>query len=162
LGDVISNTSPLQYLFQAKLLELLPALFGQIIVPDAVVHELEQGRHASVPLPDVPRLDWVKVSSVSAPAVLPLVHDLGPGECEVLALALEKPGSRVLLDDKLARRVARSLNIPLTGTLGILLLAKRGGHLSAVKPVMDRLDSLGFRLDRQTRAAVLKLAGEAT
>jgi predicted nucleic acid-binding protein len=141
---------------------LLPARFGRITVPEAVVKELEEGRQASVPLPDVTKLDWVRVAGVSAPAVLPLVHDLGQGEREVLALALERPDARVLLDDRLARRVAEGLNIPLTGTLGVLLLAKNAGHLPAVGPIVDRRDALGFRLDPQTRAAVVRLAGEGT
>jgi predicted nucleic acid-binding protein len=47
--DVISNTSPLQYLHQVGLLHLLPALFGQVYVPDAVVLELEGGFKSSPP-----------------------------------------------------------------------------------------------------------------
>jgi predicted nucleic acid-binding protein len=61
------------------------------------------------------------------------------------------PESVALLDDALARRVAIAKGIP---------NAKRAGHLSAVKPSLDRLQKLGFRLAQQTRDAVLKLAGE--
>jgi uncharacterized protein len=75
-------------------------------------------------------------------------------------LALEMPESVALLDDALARRVAIAKGIPIKGTLGLLLDAKRAGHLSAVKPSLDRLSKLGFRLAQQTQDAVLKLAGE--
>jgi hypothetical protein len=91
-----------------------------------------------------------------------MVHDLGPGEREALALAIERPGSRVLLDDRYARLVATTLGIPVIGTLGILLRAKRAGHLNEVRPLLDRLDALGFRVDRRTRLAVLSLADETS
>lgn len=76
-------------------------------------------------------------------------------------LALEMPGSIVLLDDALARRVAVAKGIPIKGTLGLLLDAKRAGQPAAVKPSLDRLQELGFRLAKETREAVLKLAGES-
>jgi predicted nucleic acid-binding protein len=60
----------------------------------------------------------------------------------------------------LARRYARLLNLTLTGTLGVLLKAKETGLLPAVAPVLDRLQKLRFRLDAETRQAVLRLAGE--
>jgi len=76
-------------------------------------------------------------------------------------LALEMPGSIAVLDDALARRVAIAKGIPIKGTLGLLLDAKRAGYLTAVKPSLDRLHELNFRLTQETREAVLKLAGES-
>ena len=90
-----------------------------------------------------------------------LITDLGPGESQVLMLALEMPGSIAVLDDALARRMAIANGIPIKGTLGLLLDAKRAGYLTAVKLSLDRLQELGFRLSQQTREAVLKLAGES-
>jgi uncharacterized protein len=69
-------------------------------------------------VPEVERLDWVEVRRPLSLPALPLVTDLGPGETQVLALALEMPGTVVILDDFLARRTAEALHIPLTGTLG--------------------------------------------
>ena len=86
---------------------------------------------------------------------------LGAGEREVLALGAETPDSLVILDDALARRYARLLNLTLTGTLGVVLKAKETGLLPAVAPVLDRLQTLRFRIDPDTRQAVLRLAGEA-
>jgi predicted nucleic acid-binding protein len=70
------------------------------------------------------------------------------------------PETVVVLDDALARRVAQTLNLKLTGTLGLLVDAKRAGLISAVEPYLDRLQALRFRLAPHTRSAVLKLAGE--
>jgi len=78
----------------------------------------------------------------------------------VLLLALETPGAVVVLDDARARRVAELRRIPLIGTLGLLLNAKRAGSISTLKPCLNELQVRGFRLAAQTRAAVLKLAGE--
>jgi len=159
--EVISDTSPLQYLHQAECLDLLPALYGSIFVPEGVEAELASGRARGVSLPDLGKLDWVQVLPAPHRRILPLAVDLGRGEREVLALAMERTGALALLDDSLARHFARYLEIPFTGTLGILLKAKAAKYLEAVRPVVDRLQALGFRLASQTRSSVLELAGES-
>ena len=85
---------------------------------------------------------------------------LGPGEREALALAREPGDPLLLLDDRAARTQARLLGISFTGTLGVLLRAKRESHVDAISPLVDSLEASGFRLDPSTRAAVLRLAGE--
>ena len=89
-----------------------------------------------------------------------MIHDLGPGEAEVLALALETQNSLVILDDALARREAVLQKIPLTGTLGLLLDAKRAERISEIKPLLDQLQTLRFRLAAHTYDAILRQAGE--
>ena len=94
------------------------------------------------------------------PEVICDTSPLGPGETEVLMLALELPEAVAVLDDALARQVAETLNLSLTGTLGLLIDAKRAGLISAVGPWLDQLQALRFRLAIHTRMAVLKLADE--
>ena len=160
MPEIICNTSPLQYLHQLNLLHILPALASKVIVPPAVVDELATGRAVGMSLPDPTDLEWVEIRRPLSASALPLVTDLGSGETEVLMLALESPDAVVILDDALARRVAETLNLKLTGTLGLLLDAKRAGQVTAVRPIIDQLQVLHFRLTEHTRAAVLKLAGE--
>lgn len=160
MSEVICNTSPIQYLYQLELLYLLPALTERVIVPPAVVEELSVGRALGVNLPDLATLNWVTVRRPVSEPALPLVTDLGPGETEVLMLALELHEAVVVLDDALARRVAETLGLRLTGTLGLLLDAKRAGLIAAVGRLLDQLEALRFRLAVHTRAAVIKLAGE--
>ena len=162
MPDVICNTSPLQYLYQADVLELLPALVGQVFVPEAVVAELKEGRRRNVRLPVLEDLSWLIVRPVRDQTLLPLVTHLGEGEKEVLALGLETQDALLLLDDRDARRYARSLELEISGTLGILLLAKERGILDAIRPVLDRLQALRFRLNARTCQMVLKQAGETT
>ena len=160
MAEIICNTSPLQYLYQLDLLHLLPSLARSVIVPPAVVDEIAVGRAAGVSLPDLAKLGWVTVRHPSGELALPLVTDLGPGETEVLMLGLELRESVVVLDDALGRRMAESLGLRFTGTLGLLLDAKRAGHITAIRPLIDQLQELRFRLSPQTRQAILQLAVE--
>ena len=92
---------------------------------------------------------------------LPLINDLGPGETQALMLGIEL-GAVVILDDGLARRIAQSVGIKFTGTLGLLLDAKRAGHIPYIRPLLDQLQALQFRISPHTRQTLLELAGEAT
>jgi predicted nucleic acid-binding protein len=160
LPEVICDTSALQYLYQLDLLWVLEALAKHIVVPPAVVEELAVGRSQGIQLPDPTSLEWVTVRAPAGATVLPLVTDLGPGETEALALALESSDALAILDDGLARQVASMLSIRFRGTLGLLLDAKASGLVSAVEPLLDQLQGLGFRLHSSTREAILDLAGE--
>ena len=157
---VISNTSPLQYLHQTEMLFLLPELYGQILIPQSVLEELQAGKQRGVSLPDLENLSWVKVRRVQQRALLPLVTHLGNGEKETLALGLEISDSLLLLDDRNARRHGDVLSLRTTGTLGVLLYGKERGIINTIYPVLDRLDALGFRLHPSTRKNVLRLASE--
>lgn len=160
MPEIVCNTSPIQYLHQLGLLHILPVLARPVTVPPAVLEEINFGRKLGLNLPDLAALDWITTRRPASFAALPLVTDLGPGEAEVLALTLETKDAIAVLDDALARQVAETLRLPLTGTLGLLLAAKRHGLVPAVSPLLEQLDALGFRLAAHTRVAVLKLAGE--
>lgn len=162
MPEFICNTSPFQYLHQIRQLHLLPTLTGGVVVPEAVADELEAGRAVGCDVPLISDLSWVKVRQPASAPALCLARGLGRGEAAALALALEAQDSVVILDDRLARRTAQLLGLRFTGTLGLLLDAKRRGLVSSVAPMLDQLDGLGFRLSVGTRAAVLMLAGELT
>jgi predicted nucleic acid-binding protein len=70
--------------------------------------------------------------------VLPLAADLGRGEASVLALALESPYAVVILDDALGRRAAELLGVRMTGTLGLLLDAKKRGLIPHILPLLGK------------------------
>ena len=161
MRDVICNTSPLQYLHQTELLHLLPSLFEAVQVPSAVAAELAEGKRRGVDLPELAGLPWVAVRSVRDRKLLPLVTSLGNGEKEVLALGLEASDHLLVLDDRYARRHAIAAGLEVTGTLGILLLARERRLLDSVRPALDRLQRLRFRLKAATYRLVLDLAGEA-
>ena len=91
-----------------------------------------------------------------------------PGLCVPFVIRLrgriQRPGHFgrwVILDDALARRFAVRLRLRLTGTLGLLLKAKKTGQIESVRPYLDRLEALRFRIDAATRRSVLTLADES-
>ena len=162
MPEIITDTSPIQYLYQIHLLTLLPTLYGQVIMPQAVANELAQGRDQGIHLPNLAALSWVTLTQISESVLIADMPNLGRGEREVLSLALNTPDSLVILDDALARNYARQLDLAVTGTLGVLLKAKQLGHVKAIAPLLDQLNALHFRIAQSTRMAVLKLANEET
>jgi len=160
MHEVITDTSPIQYLYQINQLNLLPILYKQVKMPQAVADELAQGRDQGIQLPAPDSLSWITLCSVPSPILVPEIPKLGIGEREVLSLATTMPNSLVILDDALARIYAQQLNVRITGTLGVLLKAKKAGYVNAIAPILDELNTLSFRLAPVTRAAVLKLANE--
>ncbi len=162
MPDVIVDTSAVQYLYQLNLFDLLFDLYSQLIIPSGVASEISQGIALGVSLPNLNTFTWVKIVPVSAEQLIPTLPNLGMGEREVISLAVNMADALAILDDGLARAYAKELNIAFTGTLGILLKAKQAGHLNMISPLLDQLNSLGFRVDSETQRFVLKLAGEAS
>jgi uncharacterized protein len=106
MPEVIADTSPIQYLHQTNLLDLLPTLYGRILIPQAVVEELCQGRKQGVVLPDPELISWIEIHQVSTSQLIPMIPNLGLGEREVISLAISLSDSLVILDDALARNYA--------------------------------------------------------
>jgi hypothetical protein len=159
MAIVIADTSPLQYLFQIGLLDVLRELYGNVLVPEAVRDELLVGRSLGLDVPDPADFPWITLRSTTTHAnVAPL--ELGSGETAALSLALEVADPIVVLDDAAARAAAATLNIPSTGTLGVLLLAKERGIVTSMASVITQLEQRGFRIAPAVIARVLAIAGE--
>jgi predicted nucleic acid-binding protein len=158
---VVSNTSPLLYLYQVGHIDLLRELYGRIRIPSAVRMELQTGAEQGVAVPDASALGWIDEQVLSDRILLPAVVDLGPGEAEAIALALSSPDSLLILDDRLGRRIARLSGVTYTGTLGVLLKAKQVGLLPSVAPVIEQLQETTMHLTPELIEMVLKDAGEA-
>ena len=156
----ISNTSPLLYLHLIRQLDLLPRLYNAVFVPPAVVDELHAGAIRGVDVPQLTTLPWLRVMALASTASIPMVMDLGRGEAEVIALGLENPNSRLILDDTLGRRIARLQNLQFTGTVGVIVKAKQRGLVSAVLPVIVQLQEVGLWLSNEVVAEVLRQADE--
>jgi predicted nucleic acid-binding protein len=151
-SPVVSNASPLISLDRIHQLALLQQVFGTITVPPAVVRETA----ARLTLPA-----WIVEQPLNQPlAPVILGASLGAGESETLALALEVRAAWVVLDDRPARRLAQALGLPVMGTLGVLLVAKRRGLLSVIRPSLDALVQTGFYVAPPLYDQVLQSAGE--
>jgi hypothetical protein len=118
---VISNTSPRLNLAIVDHLFLLPQQFGQIIIPEAVLAELKinDDLPGSSVLKTAVDEGWLVVKAVENQALMNLLRrELHQGESDAIALAVELSADKVLLDEKEARRVARALNLSITGIVG--------------------------------------------
>jgi predicted nucleic acid-binding protein len=157
---VICNTSPLLYLHQIGHLDLLPALYGTVWTTPGVAQELAAGAEKGYDVPDLAELSWLEIRPLGESRLLPALVDLDRGEAEVIALGLQLPGSLVILDEQLARRIAELFELDVTGTLGLLLRAKQRGHLEHVTPAVEALRSTTMWLSERVIRLVLEKAGE--
>lgn len=157
---VIVNTSPLFYLHRAGCLDCLEKLYGEIVIPEAVALELEEGRRIGEDVPVIKNYRWIKVRKVTIPAFIKIISDLGRGEAEVLALGCEEKEPLLIIDDSLARRIAKLQAFKFTGTAGVLLKAKKEGHIAEIKPLIEKLREAGFYLADKLIADILKMSGE--
>jgi len=149
---VVSNSSPIIAFERIGELDLLRVIFPALMIPPAVAGEIATAR--GVP-------SWITVQSLARRLdTRTLVPGLGAGEREAISLAVETRATWPVLDDQAARQVARTIGLPVIGTLGILLAAKRRGLLPAVRPYLARLGSSGFFMRRELLERVLRLASE--
>jgi hypothetical protein len=149
---VVADTSPLIGLQRIDRLDLLRDLFGEVLVPPAVMDEFV--RRASPPAWLVERQPPVPLDSRAS------ATPLGSGEREAIALALHVGVDWIVLDDEAGRRVAATLGLPVIGTLGVVLLAKQEGVIDAVRPLVDALTAVNFHLSPQLVARMLRDADE--
>ncbi len=157
---VVVNTTPIITLSLLDHLPLLRDLYRQVVIPVAVHKEVLTGGPRRAGAAQLAAADWIQTKVLREPERPDRLSDLDRGEAEVIALAQELPGDLVILDERLARRHARRLSLPLTGTLGVLLKAKSKGLIPEVAPLIARIRAQGIRLGEALVARVLDLAKE--
>ncbi|MCR5790197.1 MAG: DUF3368 domain-containing protein [Lachnospiraceae bacterium] len=157
MRKVLANTTPLIALANIDWLELLHKLYGTIIVPQAVMDEIIR-EPAKQRVHDA---SWIKVETIQDQSQKDLFRArLHAGEIEVMILARELKADLVIMDDDAAKKTAKFLGLNVTGTLGVLLKAKREGYLEKVEPVMNELICDGLFISDTVKRYVLKEAGE--
>ena len=159
---VVSDTSPITNLIECGLLDLLPSLYGEVVMPEGVRDELAELVPAN-PDYDVSGHAWVKVLKASADAEVEglLAAGLDRGESEAIVLAEELSADLLLIDERHGASVAEERGLAHVGVLGILIAAKAQGLLGEVKPVLTQLrDEVGFWVTDAVIKKVLTLAGE--
>ncbi len=161
MPDAISNTSPLLYLYRINAIDWLPQLFKEVWTPAAVIEELGEGQRRGYNVPDPAKYTWLHVVNPNSTPSEWLSLDLGIGELNAMALALENPSRILLLDDMLARRTAQAAGLTVWGTLKILLEAKATGITDKIEPLVNRLSESGMWLSDEIRQRILILAKES-
>jgi predicted nucleic acid-binding protein len=150
---VVSDTSPLSYLVLIGRESVLPALYGDILIPKAVYRELV---HPNGPKTVRERIDhvpsWLHVETVRLEqgddpprqAELEKLNTLDPGERRAIMLAKKNEADLLLIDERAGRDVAGEYGVPVTGIIGVLGAAAQKELIDPAKAVQD-LRETSFR-----------------
>jgi predicted nucleic acid-binding protein len=161
---VISDTSAITNLAAIKHLHLLPQLYSQVTVPEAVYQELAD---IDPPVPgtlEAQSADWLQVRPVTNFTVVARLRNersLDPGESEAIALALELKADLLLIDERRGRAEADRLGLRIIGLLGVLVEAKDKNLIAAVKPLIDAMIATSeFRVSSVLYNQILEMVDE--
>ncbi len=163
---IVTNAGPLIYLSVLNRFTLLQQLFATVWLPQAVYQEVivhGQGLPGTQETRDAVEAGWLKPTAVkNRIAVDALLNELDLGEAEAIVLARELEIDRVLLDDGAARTRARLMGLGVSGTIGVLLLARRTGLALDLRHDLDVLIEHNFRLSRQVYDALVAVEPPAS
>ncbi len=158
---IISNATPLIAYARIDRLDLLRKVVGKVVIPVAVEQEILDYNQNKPGVIDLSKETWITVQAVALPQqVQLLLPTLDRGEAEVIALALEQNAKLVLIDELTGRRVAQSLGLSITGSVGVLIRAKQIGEIKAIKPILNAMTQHGIHFSQQFIAQVLQAQGE--
>ncbi len=147
---VIADTTCFIVLSDIDELEVLRKVYSEIITTHTIAEEFG----ATLP-------SWVQVRSPKDRIrEEELSQQVDKGEASAIALALEMPDSLLILDDMKARRLARTLHLQLTGTLGVLIKAKQIGVIDAIKPQLVKIQASHFHILDELIEEVLRISQE--
>ena len=159
MRKVVSNTTPILNLLKIGKLDILRELYGKIKIPLAVYQEIETGKDRDY-YTNLSNFNWIEITPIQSASARLYLFDLGAGEAETIILAQEQSADVLLIDEKLGRRYAAQLNIPVTGTIGILLKAKEQGLISVIAPLLQELRHKSTWINDNLFEKALRLAGE--
>jgi len=150
---VISNTTPLNYLILIGLVDVLPVLYVEISIPEAVFAELQRDKTPQ-PVREwiVNRPEWLFVKQVQTEDLS--LERLHAGEREAILLAKQIKADALIIDERDGRRAAQRLGIRVIGTMRVLADAAEAG-LCNLEDALDRLQQTSFRLSSRLKKAIL-------
>jgi len=105
-GPVVTDSGPLIALATVGQMDLLGKVFGTILVPDAVFREVAWYGARRPGADELAAATWAIRVDLEVPPEALLAEDVGPGESEAIALAVQRRARLLLLDDRRARRIA--------------------------------------------------------
>lgn len=156
----VIDSSPVILLARVGRIDLLSLLSETILVPRAVADEIRAKGPEDPAVVAIGTPGRFEVVDSPRPSEAILDWELGAGEQAVLAWASGHPGSLAIIDDAEARRCARTIGVPVIGTLGIVLRAKSAGALDKARPTVEGLIASGMYVSESTKNEALALVGE--
>jgi len=154
---IVSNATPIIALLKINKLSILKKLYKEIIVPQEVYNEIESGKQKMF-YRDLSQIKWIKIKNIKDEKSLSYFLDLDKGEAETIILANEIKADLVIMDEKLGRFHAKHADLKVTGTLGVLLKAKKSGVILKIQPLLYALKEKGIWLDNNLIQKVIELA----
>ena len=161
IDRAVVNAGPLVALSLIGRLDLLPTLFAECWVPQAVFNEVAVagiGKPGAIALQSAEWLARVRLSPVPDPL---LVMQLDAGEAEVISLARQLSPCFAVIDERRGRRIAQEVyGLAVKGTAGVLVEAKRRRMISDVRPMLLSLREAGYFMADTVMVAACQAAGE--
>jgi predicted nucleic acid-binding protein len=141
---IISDTACLIGLTNIGQIDIQREISSSVIVTPEVAKEFGE------PLPE-----WITIKAVSDSEKIRILNKfIGLGESSAIALAIEIGNALLIVDDKRARQFALSLDLEITGTLGLLIRAYRNGVIHDIDSVITSLRKADFRLPVNTETLI--------
>lgn len=142
---VISDTSPLNYLILIECIDVLPALYGHVVIPEGVFAELQRDSTPQVVREWIAaRPSWLDIRQARLQANDALSM-LGVGERQAISLAQELKAAAIIIDEERGRKEARRIGLSVIGILGVLRDAAER-DLIDLPAVLERLRRTNFRV----------------
>ncbi|MBW1692031.1 MAG: DUF3368 domain-containing protein [Deltaproteobacteria bacterium] len=160
-GKVICNTGPIVALSMIDRIDILRHLFELVAIPEAVHKEILEGGPINAGLLNYRKAEWIKVVTLSKPVDPLLRTSLDSGEAAVIGLARELNANPVLIDERKARKIARTIyGLHVIGSARVLVEAKKRGLLDNVGAALQAMRDGGYWISDSIVDAALKQAGE--
>ena len=154
--QLVCNASPLIFLAKIDLIHLMPNLAESLLIPIGVYHEIKGKNDAASEWVEENKNEYV-IEVVSVPKIIES-WDLGKGESEVIAHAYSNKGRIAALDDRAARNCAASVGVNVIGTIGLILMAHKNGHIKKPVAYLEKLKKTGFRISDDLYKHAIHLA----
>lgn len=160
--SIVTNSSPLISLARIGKVDLLRNLYRELLIPEAVWHEVIEEGVGQAGVKEVENAKWIRVRPIeNKELVKSFRQELDAGEAEAIALALETEAEFLLMDEQVGREIAHFFDLRCVGVIGVLSEAKRKGLIVEIKPFLDMLRyKAGFWVSDSLYLRVLQEEGE--
>ena len=158
---VVVNSTPLIVLSNIGQLDLLKKIYSEIYIPQAVFDEVTEKQDSACQELKT-HTDWIHICNIKNTSEKRMYQaKLHAGEVEVMILAQEEPkADLVILDDNAAKKTAKFLGLTVTGTLGVILKAKKLGFIKSVTELLEQLLDNVFYVSPEIQKLIKTEAGE--
>ena len=158
---LVINTGPLIALVAALHdLAILENLYQEVLVPFEVCREMRARGCRAFAIQQFEEARWLTKKEQPLAIDSLLANSLDVGEAAVIQLALNEQVSTVAIDETVGRRVAKLSGLKLTGSIGILLRARREGFSFSMREALERMRARGVWLSQQVVDFALRQAEE--